>query len=121
MEKRLREAEAQLETQTGYRIKIVERTGTKIEDMLHRSNPWQGQDCKREGCLLCRTKVKTDKYHDQDCTKRCLVYETWCLVCEAKEIEKIEEETEDEKERKEKIRNIRKYKYIGETSRSIYD
>ena len=62
--RRLRESEAQLEKQTGYRIKIVERTGTKIEDLLHRSNPWQGQDCEREGCLLCKTKIRTAKNTD---------------------------------------------------------
>ena len=119
--KRLREAEAQLEGQTGYRIKIVERTGTKVEDLLHRSNPWQGQDCGRKECLLCKTKVKLDRFKEQDCTKRCIVYETWCLTCEMREISRIEDEEEDEKVRREKIRNFKRYKYIGETSRSIYE
>ena len=119
--RRLRDAEAQLERQTGYRIKIVERTGTKIEDLLHRSNPWQGQDCKREKCLLCMTKVRTGKFQEQDCTKRCIVYETWCISCEEKEIEKLENEEEDENTKKEKKKKIKKYKYIGETSRSVYE
>ena len=30
---------------TGYRLKIVERGGTKLVDMLHKANPWAGQDC----------------------------------------------------------------------------
>ena len=42
---------------TGYRIKIVERGGKKLVDILHKANPWAGQDCQREGCLLCKTKI----------------------------------------------------------------
>ena len=45
--KRLREAEENLLTSTGYKLKIVERGGTKLEDLLHKSDPWQGQDCER--------------------------------------------------------------------------
>ena len=47
--KRMREAEEELGKQTGYKIKIVERAGTKIIDLLHKTNPWQGEDCKRLG------------------------------------------------------------------------
>ena len=36
---RLREGEEKLETMTGYRMKIVERGGTTLVDMLHKSNP----------------------------------------------------------------------------------
>ena len=119
--KQLRQAEEELGRRTGYKIKIVERTGTKLEDMLHKSNPWQGQDCERPGCLICLTKTKTMKKLDQDCTKRNITYETWCRSCERKEIKNIEESTEDEEERKVKIRRIKLYKYIGESSRSGYE
>ena len=119
--RRLREEEEKLEKQTGYRIKIVERAGSKLVDLLHRANPWKGKDCERAGCLLCLTKMKTGKDMDQDCTQRCLVYESWCMTCEDKEIKRIEDDEEDEKTKNEKIRNIVKYVYIGETSRSIYE
>ena len=79
--KQLRQAEEELGARTGYKIKIVERTGTKLEDMLHKSNPWQGQDCGRPQCILCETKQKTGKNMDKDCTKRCIIYETWCMTC----------------------------------------
>ena len=65
--KQLRQAEEELGMRTGYKIKIVERTGTKIEDILHKSDPWQGQDCERQGCLICLTKTKTMKKLEQDC------------------------------------------------------
>ena len=53
---RLRENEQSMETMTGYRIKIVERGGKKLVDILHKANLWAGQECNREGCLLCKTK-----------------------------------------------------------------
>ena len=124
---KLREAEEKLATLTGYKLKIVERAGTKLEDLLTKSNPWQGIDCGRKLCLLCETKEKTGKNKGQDCHKRSCVYEIWCIDCqEAGEKEVEGKYTEDEKESlKEKIEKekseIKRYKYIGETSRSIYE
>ena len=76
--RRLREAEMELGKQTGIRLKITERAGTKIVDILHKANPWQGEDCNREKCFICSTKQKTEKNLSQDCSKRNVVYETWC-------------------------------------------
>ena len=50
--KKLRENQLEMEKMTGRRMKIVERAGEKIEDILHQSNPWSGADCRRKGCLL---------------------------------------------------------------------
>ena len=119
--RRMREAEEEMGKRTGYKIKVVERTGTKLEDILHKANPWQGQDCEREGCLICKKKMKTLKNMEQDCKKRCIVYETWCMTCERKEEEKIREETEDEDEQKIRIRRMKRYKYIGESARSGFE
>ena len=119
--RRLREVENQLENQTGYRIKIVERTGTRLEDILHRSNPWRGQDCQRTGCLLCRTKVRTEKNQEQDCTQRCIVYATWCITCENKAIEEIDKEDIEDKEKNKRKKEIKLHMYIGESSRSAYE
>ena len=119
--RRLREVEMEQEKASGFRIKIVERSGMRLVDMLHRANPWQGQDCKRPKCLLCKTKIATEKNMEQDCTKRCIVYETWCLTCERRDREKILEGEQDEKKQKEMIKGMRIHKYIGETSRSAYE
>ena len=59
--KKLRENEEHLVKITGTKVKIIERTGTKIQDLLTRSNPWKGADCERQNCLLCFTKCKTEK------------------------------------------------------------
>ena len=44
---RLRENEEKMQQMTGYRLMIVEKAGTKLVDMLHKVNPWAGEDCKR--------------------------------------------------------------------------
>ena len=57
--KKLRENEEAMEKVTGYRLKIVERSGIKIENLLTKSNPCSGEECSRVGCLLCKTKADT--------------------------------------------------------------
>ena len=77
--KSLRDAEEKLGSLTGYRFKMVEKAGDKLENLLTKSNPWQGMDCGRPQCLLCQTKQKTGKNLGQDCNTRNLVYKT-CLL-----------------------------------------
>ena len=90
-------------------------------DLLHKADPWKGIDCGRELCFLCSTKKKTEKKKEQDCTKRSIVYENWCITCEKREIERLEEMEISEDEKKENLRKIKLYKYIGETARSSYE
>ena len=119
--KRLRTAEEELGRQTGIKIKVVEKTGTRLVDLLHKSDPWQGQDCQRPGCLIGTTKTKTGKGLSQDCTKRNIVYETWCRKCEKMEEKKILDTIEEEEEQKKAMKKIRLFKYVGESSRSAYE
>ena len=105
--KELKEAEKQLAEATGSKMMIVERCGTKLADLLTKSNPWKGKDCLRKDCLLCKTKAKTEKKMSQDCMQRSVVYETRCLNCEVKA--------------KDEIMKMRKAKYIGETGKSSYE
>ena len=63
----------------------------------------------------------TGKNKTQDCTRRSVVYETWCETCLRADIQEIEEQTEDEEDRKKKIECLPRYKYIGETARSAYE
>ena len=113
--KMLRDKEEELAKISGYRIKIVERGGEKIADILCKSNPWSGTDCEREGCLMCTTKVETGKNKNQSCSNRNALYETWCETCELREKEKA-----DQKQGK-KNRVTRMVKYVGETARSCHE
>ena len=117
----LRENEEKLEKLTRTKVKIVERTGRKLVDLVTKSNPWQGQDCQRMNCLLCTTKLHTEKNKTQECTKRNLVYETKCLTCEENEGHKIENMDISDEEKRTKKKNIKLFKYIGETSRSSFE
>ena len=128
----LREAEEKLGETTKYRIKFVEKVGEKLVDILCQSNPWKGNQCNREQCLLCDTKEETGKGKRQSCSTRNITYETWCGTCEDREKEKMEKErieeentTVGEKERKRRSvttrKEMRKHKYVGETGRSAYE
>ena len=109
---------------------MVEKAGTKVGHVLTDSDPWSGQDCPRERCWLCETKSITGKNKRQECTKRNLVYETYCMNCESeakKEIETAAAEGEGERQeqagehRREDTEEIKLYKYIGETCRSVWE
>ena len=78
----LRDKETKLEQITGDRIKIVEKGGQKLENVLTGSDPWKGQDCQRQNCFLCMTKSLSEKKCNKDCTKRNILYEIRCLTCE---------------------------------------
>ena len=43
--KELREVESHLGTMTGYKQKVVERSGLQLTNTLSKSNHWSGQDC----------------------------------------------------------------------------
>ena len=70
---------------TGINLKIVERGGDKVQDLLHKSNPWCEQDCERKSCHTCETSVNSEKSEFKDCTKRSIIYKTWCHTCLVKE------------------------------------
>ena len=50
--RKLRLAEEAIEKITGHRIKIVEKAGTMLKRVLHKSNPWAGGPCGRPDCLV---------------------------------------------------------------------
>ena len=111
--KRLKENEERMEKMTGYRMKIVEKGGTKLVDILHKSNPWAGEDCGRKNCLLCTTKKEEGKTNSQDCRRRNCVYETKCLTCWKRQDQEVEDRCDGEGKKKidEEKRKIRRYIY----------
>ena len=113
--KQLREIEMKMEEITGYRMKIEERGGRRLCDLLHKSNPWEGKDCERQKCLPCETKQRTEKNGNQSCSKRSAVYETWCVNCEEKEMNAQNGSAVHGSG------EITLSKYIGETARSTHE
>ena len=99
--KRLQIVENKISKLTGERVKIVERGGTQVKQILVKSNPWSKGFCDRANCLPC---LNGDG--NQNCFDKNVVYQISCLEC-------AERHGEDQ-ERKTAI-------YIGQTSRSIYE
>ena len=123
---------------TSINLKVVERAGRKLQDMLCKSDPWSKIDCKRENCFTCESAMKGEKVHFTNCRQRSVTYETWCETCKTGKylkkkkseniLEKEDEDKENEGERviikKEREKEIIKgpiYRYIGESSRSTYE
>ena len=65
------------------RLKIVERTGDKLTDLLHKSNVCEDSFCERKDCLICTSTSENQK--KGMCKKRNVVYETYCISCMKRE------------------------------------
>ena len=64
------------------RIKIIERAGRTIMDVLGRPDPWAGQDCGRKGCWPCSGTSKEGMKSKGKCRKEGLVYRILCHDCQ---------------------------------------
>ena len=108
--KELREVFRRLEGILGFRVKVVERTGSSLKSILPNTNPWSGSSCGREKCVTC-TQGTEDM---PTCTKRNLVYENICLSCNPEAANKGPLPMD-------RINTDIPSVYIGETSRSVYE
>ena len=48
--KQLQKAENEIAEMVGYRVRVVESSGTQLCRLLPNTNPWAGQHCGRAGC-----------------------------------------------------------------------
>ena len=55
----LRREEQVIADRARYRVKLVEKAGFKLTQLLTRSDPFGGQPCDRIDCLPCTSKYKT--------------------------------------------------------------
>lgn len=69
------------------RIKLVERGGPKLTDLLSKSDPWKQQHCGREKCLPCTDATRPEDLGN--CSVEGVLYSIRCLICEAIEIKAI--------------------------------
>ena len=84
--KRIRNKLENLEKVCSLKFKVVEKTGSKIEEILHKSDSWSNRDCGRQDCLLCQSA--TEEERKGLCKRRNVVYETYCITCSEKEEKK---------------------------------
>ena len=71
----------QLKPWTGINLKIVERGGLKLQDLLCKSNCWDNGDCGRIDCFSCDSSARDKEPNFKSCFKRSVVYETLCNTC----------------------------------------
>ena len=77
------------------KIKVVERGGITIKDILCRTNPWASEGCDRRDCLPC----KWERGRGGNCQQESVVYVITCMECE---------------------KNNVRAEYTGETSRTAF-
>ena len=71
MAKKLQEVEDKLAPASGYRIRMVETSGTQLQRLLPNTNPWAGtQDCGWNSCYTCGQGGKVL----QDCKRRNILW-----------------------------------------------
>ena len=97
---RLREEENRLSQTTGYRIKIVEKAGDRLDRTLIKSDVKEGKDCERSDCRVCISKPITMK-SGQSCSRRSLTYRGTCFICKDSD-------------------SLPTAEYIGETGADLY-
>ena len=105
--KRLQEVQDRLSRSTGYRIRIVELSGSKLCHLLPHTNPWADQDCGRDNCAPCGQGGE----RLVQCKRRNILYESECVLCNP----------EDGKMEKEEDLAGKQGVYVGESARSLHE
>ena len=101
---RLMEAEHRLAAITKERVRVVERGGKSVLQLLHTNNPFAGAPCGRDTCIPCNNSKKEKR---ENCDKRGILYETFCIRCQELQKAQGQEATN--------------YIYVGKSSRAMAD
>ena len=109
---RLREVEAEMAGLTGYRIKLVEKNGVKLENLLVKRDPYVGWACGRQDCTCCKAKPRRNQ--KDNCNKQNVLYVARCDLCQEEAI--CQEDSEDGED----AGPYRVGEYVGESCKSIY-
>ena len=90
----IRKREAELNKESGERIKVVERAGMKIKDILGSKNPLKKSTCTQKVCPLC-TKSKHVEPNTEEsrhpCNTNNVGYRWRCLKCQEMDNVKVYE------------------------------
>ena len=75
--RRTREVLERLQPAMGYKVKVVERTGTSLQQKLSQTAIWAGEKCGRDYCVTCNQGGEELPL----CTRSSVVYENICVTC----------------------------------------
>ena len=76
---KLKKEEELLTEITGYKVKLVEKNGTKLEQLLVKRDPFEGWDCSRGDCICCIWKPQFNQ--SLNCNKQNVLYRAECMQC----------------------------------------
>ena len=76
--RKLREVVEKIQYILGYRIKVVERSGTPLKLLFPLGGLGEENRCGREDCLPCGQEGQEGRTR---CRKRCILYENICMIC----------------------------------------
>jgi hypothetical protein len=118
--KQLRQREAELNKNNKERIKIEEKGGLKIKDILGSKNPFQKSKCVQKTCPLCTSSKYIETSEEEikiPCNSNNIGYRWTCLTCKEKNILKV---YEGETGRSARIRGAEHVKELeGEKHKSV--
>ena len=102
--RRVRVLLRELQPMLGFGVKVVERTGTTLKGKFPLNTLWEGAPCGRLDCVTCTQGGEVLP----PCTRRNLVYESICALCNPGV------------RGKEEIKEVKEHSlYVGESARSI--
>ena len=86
--KELRKREDELCKNNSDRIKIVEKAGMKLENILVKKNPFKKTKCEEKSCVLCKN---TSKEQTVFCNSNNVGYRWICTTCKDKNVTMVYE------------------------------
>ena len=98
--RQLRLRETELNKNNDWRIKIVEKSGRKLENILQKNNPFPEEFCKGK-CFPCTSSKSSNMSMKSNCKKNNIGYKIPCITCKNRGITRV---YEGESSRNAKIR-----------------
>ena len=112
--KEMKKREKELNKNKEERIKIVEKGGIKVENLLMKKDPFTKEKCSEKLCPLCKDESKKNNII---CNSNNVGYRWLCCTCQTKNKLKV---YEGETSRSARLRGIEHVKsYIGKTNDSV--
>ena len=90
--KELQRREEELNKNTNERIRIVEKGGLKIKDILGSKNPFKKLNCNQKTCPMCTKSEFVDTHSDEvkiPCSTNNVGYRWVCWTCKEKDKIKV--------------------------------
>ena len=76
----MKDGEMSLDKIMSRKVKIVEKPGSKLKDILVKKDPWSGRGCGRSRCKMCEQEGESK----EECKLRGVIYYNDCMDCKGR-------------------------------------